>query len=99
MPTEFTKCDECNYIRCLGIDHRLNKDYKDTKEAFDILSIKLPLELVYKIILLSNSNINICNYCNKTKLCINHYERAIKYGNYYRGRGAMCDSCCWFEVS
>lgn len=99
MPTEFTTCDECNYIKCLGIDHNLNEDYKQTLEIFNILSTNLPNELVFKIILMSNQNITNCDYCHKTQLCEKHYNRAIHWGKHYRGSGAMCDSCCWWEVT
>ena len=99
MPTEFTKCDECNYIKSLGIKHKFNIDYKNSFEIFNILSTKLPNELVFKIMLQSNSKIKMCDYCNNTKLCEQHYKRAIKFGEHYRGAGAMCDSCCWWEVT
>ena len=37
MPKEFTDCNECNYLECLGLDHELNKDHKQDCEKYTTL--------------------------------------------------------------
>lgn len=101
MPTEFSECDECNFIKCLPIDHKYNKDYVDTLEIVDIFrQVNIPPELAL-IIIRKTNEYSTCDCCNKTKLCQKHKDRAIHYGNYYRhlSNYAMCNSCCWWEVT
>jgi len=101
MPTKFSKCDECHYLKCLPLDHMINDDYKNLLEIESTLIKKgIPREICIKIIRI-NHPLKKCTFCNRNKLCPSHFERAKYYANYYRKdlSGAMCDSCCWFEVS
>ena len=40
-----------------------------------------------------------CNGC-KSRLCENHFARALYWGQYYRkcSSVALCDNCCWDEI-
>ena len=40
-----------------------------------------------------------CHSCNGS-LCEDHYDRAHYWGYYYKKCVyAMCDNCCWFEIT
>ena len=99
MPTQFTECDECNYLDFLGIDHEFNKRHKGDLERQQILMEKgLPKEIAEYIIKLSKAY-GQCSDCN-IKLCSDvHYIRAANWGRHYRNSGTLCNQCCWFEVS
>tara|TARA_B100001093_G_scaffold478346_1_gene506432 strand:- start:149 stop:448 length:300 start_codon:yes stop_codon:yes gene_type:complete len=99
MPTKFSNCDECNFIKFLDINNRLNIYYKNDLEIFNILNHFLPPELSL-IIIKKSKDYNSCGQCNKN-LCINHYNRALEHGVYYRHTPnfALCDQCCWWEIT
>ena len=106
MPTEFTDCDECNYLDWLDINHKFNVRHKKDLEVNDtLLKQGFPDNVCQKIIKESHTLIT-CEQCiinfkyNKpNKLCKYHYERAKKNGINYNKKSAMCDRCCWHEVS
>ena len=54
----------------------------------------------YLFVNTDNLDFKTCSRCNR-KLCNVHYERAVKHGkeNGYGETYAMCDQCCWFEIS
>lgn len=98
MPTVFSDCYECNYHKCLGLDHKFNERYKKNLEKqLILLSLGIPVEICQKIIKISH-NLTKCSYCN-TQLCKEHTDRGIDNGKHYRGKGIMCDQCCWWEIS
>jgi hypothetical protein len=98
MPTQFTRCDECNIIKCFPIDHEYNLDqYKNFDICNILLEAGLPLEIC-EIIIKKNDYLQKCTFCQKKLLCETHTERGRKYGLHYRGYGIMCDQCCWWEV-
>lgn len=99
MPTKFSNCEECNLIKFLDIDHKLNILYKNDLETFHILNHFLPPELSL-IIIRKSKNYKECNQCNKN-LCLAHYHRALEHGSYYRkcNSFALCDQCCWWEIT
>ena len=100
MPTCFSKCKECSFIECLGLDHVHNKNYKNNLETLQIFkNLGLPTELGIIIIKKTYEYTN-CNCCGII-LCQNHYLRALKYGRHYRHLEsyAMCDQCCWNEIT
>lgn len=97
MPTIFSNCKECCFIEVLGLDNNINNLYLDDLKKCQIINKKLPNELAIKIIKMSKSY-NHCGRCN-IKLCNNHFNRAIKWGEYYNTNGALCNQCCWWEIS
>ena len=105
MPTEYTNCDECNYLYWLSLDHEKNKQHKKNVELEKtLIEIGFPTNLVKKIIKYSHE-VKPCDYCKKATdridmLCEEHYQRALRNGFHYRKEyKAMCNKCCWFEVS
>ena len=100
MPTEFSRCSECNYHKALKLDHEFNSGYKKHIDILNILiGCGLPQEIGI-IIIKKTINYNNCNTC-KIILCHDHYHRALYWGYHYdrKENHAMCGSCCWFEVS
>ena len=103
MPTIFCDCEECNYLEQFSIDHKFNRLYKKDKEIYEaFLDCGFP-DIVALNIIKQKNTLKSCDYCQytKVKLCEEHYNRALKYGKNYRGQNgkAMCDKCCWNELS
>ena len=106
MPTEFTDCDECNYMYWLDINHKFNVRHKKDLEVNATLMTQGIPEHACKQIIKESHELTECKECkikfkyNKAnKLCTAHYERAIKYGKHYKLKNAACDRCCWDEVT
>ena len=65
----------------------------NTPNIKDILSTKLPLELIYKIEFYYYYS-NQCFIC-KGMLCYTHSQEASFYNDYYtESKGFMCNRCC-----
>jgi len=98
MPTEYSECYECNKVEHLEkIKPGINDLYKEHKKIASY--INLPQE-IREIIMKYVNTTKLCTCCKQTKLCDTHYKRAQYYHKYYRREeGAMCDMCCWWEVS
>jgi hypothetical protein len=103
MPTKFCDCDECNYLDQFPIDHKLNKNYKRDIDVYNTMLDSGFTDLVIFNIIKKKNSLKLCHYCQDTKikLCQDHYNRALKNGIQYRGQNgkAMCDKCCWDEIS
>ena len=98
MPTIFCGCDECSFLDDFPIDHKFNRLYKKDKEIYEaFLDCGFP-DIVALNIIKQKNTLKSCDYCQytKVKLCEEHYNRALKYGQ--NGK-AMCDKCCWNEIS
>ena len=97
MPTIFTDCNECNYIECIGLNHKFNNDYRLNLEKQSILiSLGIPKEICQKIIKLSY-NLTNCSYCDN-KLCEKHKILAKTYsGNGWQT--IMCNNCFRWVIS
>ena len=106
MPTIYTNCEECMYddniekfkhIKNFNILRNLH--YENIEKEKILMVMGLPKELCEIIIKFSHTT-NKCDNCNKTILCDTHYKRARQHGNYYKGLDvAMCNDCCWLEVT
>jgi hypothetical protein len=104
MPTLYTDCKECNYSNVLhnvlGNNDILVINHYNNVEIEKILINKgLPNKICKQIIKMYHT-LRPCIFC-KTKLCDTHYNRGNHNLKYYKGvtNGAMCDKCCWWEVT
>ena len=101
MPTQFSNCDECNYLDWLSIDNDLNKLYKKHLIIYNILLDYGFPEIVGLNILKKMNSVKLCHNCkiNKKKLCNFHYIRALKNGKHYtyKDNWSMCCDCCYWE--
>ena len=98
MPTPFTKCSECSYVRGLGLDSSINKNFKSDLDKFKaLIEGGMDEEKALKQII-KNNKVVPCSYCqiyttNPALLCENHVKRykltALENGL----KGGVCDHC------
>ena len=98
MPTPFTKCSECSYVRGLGLDSSINKNFKSDLDKFKaLIEGGMDEEKALKQIK-KNNKVVPCSYCQTypTKpalLCEEHVKRykltALENGL----KGGVCDHC------
>ena len=94
MPTEFTKCSECQDLTIFeGLLN--NETYEEHREIFNLLlKLNLPGELCIKI-MKYNIKLYTCSECYNL-LCKKHYKRAQYWYSKYRDdkkKGALCYNC------
>jgi hypothetical protein len=98
MPTEFTKCSECSYVRGLGLNDSINKNFKRDLDKFQAL-IEGGMDeekALNKII--KNNKVVPCSYChtytkNVALLCEKHVERYKIHALENGLSGGICDQC------
>lgn len=98
MPTEFTKCSECQDLTFFeGLLN--NQTYEEHKDIFNLLlKLNLPGEICIKI-MKYNIKLYTCSECYNL-LCKKHFTRAQYWFSKYRDdknnkhkNGALCYDC------
>lgn len=97
MPTIFSKCTECFYLKTSPLDSDLNKYYKKDYDRMKVLQeCGLPIEIASKIIEMTK-NYYECDFCDDSVLCDAHRERSYRYASSWPD--IKCDKCCWNDYT